>query len=569
MLITTDNSTLATADQAEAAGIRFSAGGPALVEVLLAEQQELSAVERFSRRHDTELQGAGGHAQARHYHDLIPLSLPAAGEQYAFRVDLDACSGCKACVTACHQLNGLADDETWRSVGLLVGEKLIPPVSPYARMSTELPVLKNVTTACHHCVEPGCLSGCPTRAYEKDPATGVVRHLDDQCMGCQYCLLMCPYEVPQYQPALGIVRKCDMCRQRLAADEAPACVQACPNRAISIQIVRREDAFAAAARGEFLPDSPDPRHTIPTTTFVSRDAALSALRAADTFCDRPQHVHASLVAMLCLTQAAVGLLLVDEALARLAGAAWPASARKSAGLTAAVVGIIGVHAAMLHLGRPTLAVKAWLGWRTSWLSREVIVFGLWMAAVGAYAASLLQLLPTNYSALTRYLAIGLGIGGVYCSAMIYAATGRTWWSLPRNAARFFGTMFTLGLYGAACLAAICGSTVALPIAIAAAGVIAAKTIWEAVVLRHYFSSQRHALLRTARLLAGELRLIVDVRSVASCFAVGLVYLLAAVPTYAVLWTSIALVAAAVGELIERTLFFAAVVPARMPGGIRT
>src|SRR5262245_16737873 len=59
----------------------------------LAEQADLSAVERFARHHDET-----GHRQARHYRDLLPLSSPGAGEQYAFEVDLDACTGCKACV---------------------------------------------------------------------------------------------------------------------------------------------------------------------------------------------------------------------------------------------------------------------------------------------------------------------------------------------------------------------------------------------------------------------------------------------------------------------------------------
>jgi ferredoxin len=76
--------------------------------------------------------------------------------------------------------------------------------------------------------------------------------LDDQCIGCQYCVFTCPYEVPQYSEKMGIVRKCDMCTDRLSAGEAPACVQACPNQAISIRVVDKADAVAAATKGEFL-----------------------------------------------------------------------------------------------------------------------------------------------------------------------------------------------------------------------------------------------------------------------------------------------------------------------------
>src|SRR5678816_4247920 len=91
-----------------------------LVEELLADQQSLTVVERFSRAHDALPPGA-------RYRDLIPLEAPRPGEQYAFEVELDKCSGCKACVTACHSLNGLDDDETWRDVGLLVS----PPSNPW------------------------------------------------------------------------------------------------------------------------------------------------------------------------------------------------------------------------------------------------------------------------------------------------------------------------------------------------------------------------------------------------------------------------------------------------------
>src|SRR6476659_7294939 len=78
-----------------------------LVSQFLDLQQDLTAVERFARRHDAD---ELPHAD-RLYKDLIPLAKPVKGQQYAFQVDLDACTGCKACVTACHRLNGLDDDE--------------------------------------------------------------------------------------------------------------------------------------------------------------------------------------------------------------------------------------------------------------------------------------------------------------------------------------------------------------------------------------------------------------------------------------------------------------------------
>src|SRR6478609_221552 len=225
-----------------------------LVAQYLRSQQDLTAVERFARRHAAEEL-----PDHQLYKELIPLTRPQTGEQYAFQVDLDACTGCKACVSACHHLNGLdeAEAETWRSVGLLHGG------------TPAVPIQQTVTTACHHCLDPACMKGCPVNAYEKSPETGIVRHLDDQCIGCQYCTLQCPYDVPKYSKKRGIVRKCDMCSNRLAVREAPACVQACPNGAITITIVDQRQIALERKRTNFLPGAPDSSYTLPTTQYQS------------------------------------------------------------------------------------------------------------------------------------------------------------------------------------------------------------------------------------------------------------------------------------------------------------
>src|SRR3954466_7027799 len=137
---------------------------PSLVEELLADQQSFTAVEQFSRAHDEHALAPGSR-----YRNLIPLEAPRPGEQYAFEVELDKCSGCKACVTACHSLNGLDDNETWREVGLLINEPkrrkrsgraipMLPFGASSARHSgSELQNLvqqtkqQHVTTAYHHC----------------------------------------------------------------------------------------------------------------------------------------------------------------------------------------------------------------------------------------------------------------------------------------------------------------------------------------------------------------------------------------------------------------------------------
>ena len=80
-----------------------------LLDFMLSEQQEMTVVSEFAQKHANQ----DFPLQQQYYESLIPLSQPQAGEQYAFKVNLDACTGCKACVTACHNLNGLEEDETW------------------------------------------------------------------------------------------------------------------------------------------------------------------------------------------------------------------------------------------------------------------------------------------------------------------------------------------------------------------------------------------------------------------------------------------------------------------------
>src|SRR5947209_6152059 len=85
------------------------------IDELLAEQRRLDTpVTRFAEQYEQPKT-----TRPALYRDLIPLTSPGPGEQYAFQVDLDACTGCKACVTACHSLNGLDEGETWRDVGFL------------------------------------------------------------------------------------------------------------------------------------------------------------------------------------------------------------------------------------------------------------------------------------------------------------------------------------------------------------------------------------------------------------------------------------------------------------------
>jgi Fe-S-cluster-containing dehydrogenase component/DMSO reductase anchor subunit len=551
--------------------------GHTLIDDLLAEQQLLTPVARFSLKQEL----GNLPAQAKYYRDLIPLTLPAAGQQYAFAVDLDACTGCKACVTACHSLNGLDDGETWRDAGTLFGGTPAEPIQ------------QTVTTACHHCLDPACMNGCPVNAYDKDPTTGIVRHLDDQCIGCQYCILKCPYDVPKYSKKRGIVRKCDMCSGRLAAGEAPACVQACPNEAIRITIVEKDQIARERRKNIFLPGAPDSDYTLPTTQYRTGRYLPRNMSPGDFYKVKPEHPHLPLVMMLVLTQLSVGGFLVAIALRLLYPTDLVAALTPFHSLVALVLGLLALGASTMHLGRPLYAWRAFIGLKSSWLSREIIGFGLFAGWALIYAAA--QWLPV----LSRFMnvplmgglcsatfrnALGIcvtvsGLGAVFCSIMIYQDTRRTFWRTTMTSLKFVGTTLLLGpatilfsmLSQSVFAPAIVAQTLFHQIVHLLCGFIAAaataKLLWELTIFTHLNDADWTNMKRTTILMSRELK-----RVTLSRFAFGTLggVVLPAAGLLGVLNAGIAagiLAFSLLGELLERYLFFTAVIPPKMPGGI--
>ncbi|MBA2113979.1 DmsC/YnfH family molybdoenzyme membrane anchor subunit [Bremerella alba] len=515
-----------------------------LVEMLLSEQRDLSAVERFSQRHDQ-------HADpllAPTYRELIPLSEPAPGEQYAFEVNLDTCSGCKACVVACHNMNGLEESETWRNVGML--QSSIP----------SKPVVQHVTTACHHCVDPGCLSGCPVQAYEKDPKLGIVVHLDDQCIGCKYCTLMCPYDVPKFSEAKGIVRKCDMCRHRLAEGEAPACVQSCPNSAIKITIVDQAVIRSEAKEGQFLRGAANPRITNPTTRYVGKyrlDAEMVSAGAQEVV---PNHAHLPLVGLLTLTQAALGMLIAS-AVCQLLDVGGMVSA-----VLATLAAMVGLAASGAHLGRPMYGFRVFLGLRTSWLSREAVLMPAFAGPLVGYAASYFIPFLEPFRSMMALAAIGGGGITIFCSAMIYIVTKRPFWQSSITFSKFGTTIVLSGLAALNLESALAGqppSMLGLTLIIATT---MARLALEYQLLSQVTLPTTDPIARSARLLLGPLKSFHLARVGLWVFG-GIVLpaiLLTLTSPASVVCAGLALIFVVTAELIDRGLYFAAESTPAMP-----
>lgn len=532
----------------------------------LAEQQGSTAVETFAQRHDADLIDP----EARWYADRLPATPPGAGQQYAFRVDLDQCTGCKACVAGCHSLNGLDEGESWRFAGQLV------------RIGGAEPHTQTVPSGCHHCLDPACLSGCPTNAYAKDPITGIVRHLDDQCIGCGYCELTCPYEVPKLNKRLGIVRKCDMCSDRLSAGEAPACVQACPTGAIAITVVETGAVIASSQSGALVPGAPQSVITKPTTQYVTERGLPDDLDSADHHALHLSRSHPPLAFMLVMTQLSVGAFLAVLA------ADWFGIADLPAGgaIAAALAGVVALAASVLHLGRPEIAYRAVLGFSHSWLSREIVAFGAYAGLASAYAiAAATDVLPDGASSAIGAAAAVCGIAGVACSGLIYSVTKREWWAARYTVPKFAGTAAITGPMLVATVLLLADFTIGtdidldrIPPLVAITAVTSVLKLGSEVwfMRRDRKGHVGAELDRTAHLLMVRLSTTTRWRFGLGVVGgiVGPVALSAAVTSDpgsisgATLLAAAGLASVVSGELIERYQYFVASVTPRMPGGFR-
>jgi len=475
-------------------------------------------------------------APACHYGDsadLIPTRPPDAGEQYRFHFDMSKCIGCRCCEVACSEQNDNPIERNWRRVGEIEGGSY-----PFTQRFY-------LSMGCNHCVDAACLRGCPVEAYRKDEATGIVLHSAETCIGCQYCTWNCPYGVPQYNPERGVVGKCDMCYGRLAESREPACVNACPEGAIQIELVNiaewRADHAAANA-----PGMPAAEFTVSTTRITLPEKVTAGMEKADYHRVRPEHPHLPLVFMLAVTQLCVGafialwLLSFNE----------PTSSLKIAALASLALAGMSLGASTMHLGRPIHAWRAMRGLRRSWLSREVLTLSMFAAAAGAFAGILFFGMPGGFAAgLATALA---GIAGITCSARIYIVRARPAWFSGYTVAEFFSTALLLGP------AFVRALDPSLPAAVVFASVAggAAQLIVQAAKFFWLSRAETFELRSSALLLAGKLRGLFATR-LAILIAAGILIPLTAISPWAIRSAFVLVLA---GELLGRCLFFVSVVP---------
>ncbi len=211
-----------------------------------------------------------GHPE--HQEELISMWKPHEykAEKWGMAIDLNACIGCNACVTACQSENNIptvGKDQVARG-----REMHWIRIDRYYSGEPENPEVVHQPMLCQHCDNAPCETVCPTLATTHS-ADGLNQQIYNRCVGTRYCSNNCPYKVRRFnfyqyshfydepgQSPLelvlnpdvtvrtrGIMEKCTFCVQRIRegrerakelgkplADGSivTACQQTCPAEAI-------------------------------------------------------------------------------------------------------------------------------------------------------------------------------------------------------------------------------------------------------------------------------------------------------------------------------------------------
>lgn len=293
--------------------------------------------------------------------DLSPTSAPA------FVHNLETCVGCHACVIACANENGLAPGRFWRQI-----------VSFNPSHIPDLPVY-HLSLACNHCLDTPCAEACPALAIAREPRTGAVLIDDTKCIGCRYCSWVCPFDAPQFNRDAGVMEKCTLCNHRLLQNSEPACTSLCPTGALSFGRYGEKEGVSVTGfpKAEirpaitFLPMRGRAPQPAPPGTPLPDETQIAAWMIQDGL-----NVPESKISLKSEGPLAVFSFVAIALVAWFLG-----SLRGEPAIVPdlfAVLGVLGVGLSTMHLGMKARAWRAVRNLRSSWLSREVVAYSIFI-----------------------------------------------------------------------------------------------------------------------------------------------------------------------------------------------
>ena len=267
--------------------------------------------------------------------------------------------------------------------------------------------------------------------------------------------------------------------------------------------------------------------------------------------------HFALTVFSICIQAAVGIMLF-VAIGRLMN---KEGVFKNAVVTAAGLGIIGMLASMLHLGRPLSAMNALFQFGTSWLSREIWFTAIFVGLT-VVAAVLLYAKPQAAGAVTG-LSAGAALVGlidVFAMARIYSSASVPVWQSAATTIEFLAAALSMGAMLFLVLSLKEAGKMKKIVALTVAAVVAVQV---AVVIPYFISlgAGTGTALQASLMILGSLKTVVAIKWLFILAGAGLVLWLAKDELSKSVSGAVAGGAALilVGQVVGRYVFYAAMV----------
>ncbi|MBD3306586.1 4Fe-4S dicluster domain-containing protein [candidate division KSB3 bacterium] len=158
-------------------------------------------------------------------------------------VHIEKCVGCHTCEFVCAITHSTSKDP---ETIIQTGEK------PGHRVFVETYGGRAVPVHCNHCKKAACMIACPTHAIYREDENGPVEFDVSRCIGCRMCVQACPFGVITMSADGRRVIKCDLCIERLAEGQEPACVVACPTKAVVFETEEEDNRSKRRRSAELI-----------------------------------------------------------------------------------------------------------------------------------------------------------------------------------------------------------------------------------------------------------------------------------------------------------------------------
>ena len=126
--------------------------------------------------------------------------------------------------------SGNWDDNLGGSQETAQDDPILAHMSEHVKMEFENTFMFYLPRICEHCLNPSCVSACPSGAMYKREEDGIVLVDQDDCRGWRMCVSACPYKKVYFNHKTNKAEKCTLCYPLIEQGKPTICSETCVGR---------------------------------------------------------------------------------------------------------------------------------------------------------------------------------------------------------------------------------------------------------------------------------------------------------------------------------------------------